>query len=85
MWVLSSVVGGEGSWWASGEDVDVHCEGECEEVLRDALFETGEGLGEVFSGRIWCLRLEHTLSIAMRTRALTISPVGRRSDAAFAR
>ncbi len=33
----SFVVGGEGSWWASGEDVDVDWEGECEEALRDAL------------------------------------------------
>ena len=44
---LSSVLGGEGSWWAAGELVEVHSEGEHQEALRDALYEPGECLGEV--------------------------------------
>jgi hypothetical protein len=43
----SSVVGGEGAWWAAEEGAEVDAEGEGEEALGDAGDEAGERLGEV--------------------------------------
>jgi transposase len=43
----ASVIGDERSWWACGEDVDEHSEGEREQALGDALGEAADRLGEV--------------------------------------
>ena len=44
---LAVVIGDERSWWASGEGVAEHAEGEREQALRDPLDETGRRLRKV--------------------------------------
>ena len=44
---LTAVIGDERSWWASGEGVDEHAEGEREQPLRDPLDQPGGCFREV--------------------------------------
>jgi SAM-dependent methyltransferase len=75
--LVDAPAGGEGAWWAAGEDVDEHREGEGEQALGDPLRESGGGLGEVLIEAHLALRLLKTDSATRRMRALAISTGGR--------